>query len=78
MTIMRNKFRTKCASTLRVILPGELILLDGKKAYSIHSKEYIEYKQRQDDENRSTRDYINAQAEAELYRNGFKTYFRRF
>lgn len=78
MTIMRNKFKTKCASTLRIILPGELILLDGKKAYSIHSKEYQQFKQAQDDENRSTRDYINAQAEAELYRNGFKTYFNRF
>jgi hypothetical protein len=78
MTIIRNKFKTKCASTLRVILPGELILLDRKKAYCIHSKEYQQFKQDQDDENRSTRDYINAQAEAELYRNGFKTYYKRF
>ena len=31
MTIIRNKFKTKCAGTLRIILPGELILLDGKK-----------------------------------------------
>ena len=78
MTIMRNKFRTKCAGTLRIILPGELILLDGKKAYCIHSKEYQQFKQAQDDQTRSTRDYINAQAEAELYRNGFKTYYNRF
>lgn len=78
MYIMRNKFKTKCAGTLRIILPGELILLDGKKAYSIHSKEYQQFKQDQDDENRSTRDYINAQAESELYRNGFKTYYKRF
>jgi hypothetical protein len=78
MTIIRNKFRTKCAGTLRVILPGELILLDAGKAYCIHSKEYQQFKQDQDNEARSVRDYINAQAEAELYRNGFKTYYKRF
>ncbi len=78
MYIMRNKFRTKCASTLRIILPGELILLDGKKAFCIHSKEYQQFKQDQDDENRFTRGYINAQAEAELYRNEFKTYYNKF
>jgi hypothetical protein len=78
MTIIRNKFRTKCASTLRVILPGELILLDGKKAYSIHSKEYIEYKQRQDDETRSTRAYIEAQELAQFERNVYRGYFKPF
>lgn len=78
MTIIRNKFRTKCAGTLRVILPGELILLDGKKAYCIHSKEYIEYKQRQDDETRSTRGYIEAQELARFERNIYRGYFKPF
>jgi hypothetical protein len=78
MTIIRNKFKTKCASTLRVILPGELILLDRKKAYSIHSKEYIEYKERQNDENRSTRAYIEAQELAKFERNIYKGYFKQF
>jgi len=43
MRIITNKFRTKCAGTLRLILPGEKILLDGKKAYSIHSKEFKQF-----------------------------------
>jgi hypothetical protein len=75
---MRNKFKTKCASTLRIILPGELILLDGKKAYSIHSKEYIEYKQRENDEIRSIRAYIEAQELAQFERNVYRGYFKPF
>ena len=78
MTIIRNKFKTKCASTLRFILPGELILLDGKKAYSIHSKEYQEYKEREDDETRSTRAYIEAQELARYERNIYRGYFKPF
>jgi hypothetical protein len=78
MTIIRNKFKTKCAGTLRVILPGELILLDGKKAYSIHSKEYQQFKEREDIETRSIRDYINAQEDARYERNVYKGYFKPF
>jgi hypothetical protein len=60
MRIITNKFKTKCAGTLRIILPGELILLDGKKAYSIHSKEYKAY---QDQQNEAivTKQFIEAQ-----------------
>lgn len=78
MTIIRNKFKTKCASTLRIILPGELILLDGKKAYSIHSKEYQQYKEDQDNETRSTRAYIEAQELAQFERNIYRGYFKPF
>ena len=60
MRIMTNKFKTKCAATLRLILPGELILLDGKKAYCIHSKEYKAY-QDYEMEAISTKQFIEAQ-----------------
>lgn len=60
MPIITNKFKTKCASTLRVIMPSELILLDGKKAYSIHSKEYKAY-QNQQNEAINTKMFIEAQ-----------------
>jgi hypothetical protein len=63
MRIITNKFKTKCAGTLRVILPGELILLDGKKAYSIHSKEYKAY-QDQQNEAICTKQFIQAQEDA--------------
>jgi len=78
MTIIRNKFKTKCAGTLRIILPGELILLDGKKAYCIHSKEYQQYKEDQDNETRSTRVYIEAQELARCERNIYRGYFKPF
>jgi hypothetical protein len=68
MRIITNKFKTKCAGTLRVILPGELILLDRKKAYCIHSKEYKAY-QDQQNEAISTKQFIQAQENA---------YFDRF
>jgi len=60
MRIITNKFKTKCAGTLRIILPRELILLDGKKAYSIHSKEYKAY-QDQQNEAIATKQFIEAQ-----------------
>ena len=60
MRIIANRFKTKCAGTLRVILPGELILLDGKKAYSIHSKEFKQF-QDQQIEAISTKKFIEAQ-----------------
>jgi hypothetical protein len=68
MRIITNKFRTKCAGTLRVILPGESILLDGKKAYSIHSKEFKQFEDQQN-EALSTKQFIQAQEDA---------YFDRF
>jgi hypothetical protein len=63
MRIITNRFKTKCAATLRIILPGELILLDGKKAYSIHSKEYKAYQDYQM-EAISTKQLIQAQEDA--------------
>jgi hypothetical protein len=48
---------------LRVILPGELILLDQKKAYSIHSKEFKQF-QEQQNEGQSIKHYIEAQENA--------------
>jgi hypothetical protein len=63
MRIINNKFKTKCAATLRVIMPGESILLDGKKAYSIHSKEYKAYQDYQM-EAISTKQFIQAQEDA--------------
>lgn len=63
MRIITNKFKTKCAATLRVIMPGELILLDNKKAYSIHSKEYKAY-QDQQNEAINTKMFIEAQENA--------------
>jgi len=68
MPIITNKFKTKCAGTLRVILPGELILLDGKKAYSIHSKEFKQF-QDLETEAQNIKQYIQAQEDA---------YFDRF
>jgi hypothetical protein len=68
MRIITNKFKTKCAGTLRVIMPGELILLDGKKAYSIHSKEFKQF-QEQESEAIATKQFIEAQENA---------YFDRF
>jgi hypothetical protein len=41
-------------------MPGELILLDGKKAYSIHSKEFKQF-QDQQIEAISTKKFIEAQ-----------------
>jgi hypothetical protein len=63
MPIIRNKFKTKCAATLRVIMPGELIYLNSGKAYSIHSKEYKAF---QDAENEAIniKQYIEAQENA--------------
>jgi hypothetical protein len=63
MRIITNRFKTKCAGTLRVILPGELILLDGKKAYSIHSKEFKQF-QDQQTEAINTKNFIEAQENA--------------
>jgi hypothetical protein len=63
MPIIRNKFKTKCAATLRVIMPGELILLDGKKAYSMHSKEFKQF-QEQESEAIATKQFIQAQEDA--------------
>ena len=60
MRIITNKFKTKCSATLRLILPGESILLDGKKAYSIHSKEFKQY-QDQLNEAENIKHYIQAQ-----------------
>ena len=78
MTIIRNKFRTKCAATLRLILPGELILLNSGKAYSIHSKEYQQFKEDQEDEARSIKSYIEAQEIAQFERNIYRGYFKPF
>jgi hypothetical protein len=63
MPIIKNRFKTKCAGTLRVIMPGELILLDNKKAYSIHSKEFKQYHD-QLNEAESIKNYIQAQEDA--------------
>ena len=63
MRIITNKFRTKCAGTLRVILPGEKILLSNSKAYSIHSKEFKQFEDQQS-EALSTKQYIEAQENA--------------
>jgi hypothetical protein len=63
MRIIINRFKTKCSGTLRVILPGELILLDQKKAYSIHSKEFKQF-QEQQNEAQSIKHYIEAQENA--------------
>jgi hypothetical protein len=60
MRIITNKFKTKCAGTLRVIMPGESILLDGKKAYCIHSNEYKAY-QDQQNEAIAIKQFIEAQ-----------------
>jgi hypothetical protein len=64
MRIIRNKFKTKCAGTLRIILPGEQILLNSGKAYSIHSKEYKEYKLAEEIEMNNVKHYIEAQENA--------------
>jgi hypothetical protein len=63
MPIITNKFKTKCAGTLRIILPGETILLSNGKAYSIHSNEYKAYKD-QYNEAESIKNYIQAQENA--------------
>jgi len=68
MPIITNKFKTKCASTLRVIMPSELIYLNSGKAYSIHSKEFKQF-QDAESEALSTKQYIEAQENA---------YFDRF
>jgi hypothetical protein len=60
MRIITNKFRTKCAGTLRLILPGEKILLSNSKAYSIHSKEFKQFADQQS-EALFTKQYIEAQ-----------------
>lgn len=78
MRIITNKFKTKCAGTLRIILPGELILLDGKKAYCIHSKEYKQFKEDQDQETRSIKSYIESQEIAQFERNIYRGYFKPF
>lgn len=64
MRIIRNKFKTKCAGTLRVILQGEQILLSSGKAYSIHSKEYQQFKQAEEIELNNVKHYIEAQENA--------------
>lgn len=64
MRIISNKFKTKCAGTLRIILPGETILLNQNKAYSIHSKEYQQFKEDQETEAKSIKSYIQAQESA--------------
>jgi hypothetical protein len=63
MRIITNRFKTKCAGTLRVIMPGETILLSNGKAYSIHSKEYKAY-QDQQNEAISTKQFIESQENA--------------
>jgi hypothetical protein len=63
MPIIRNKFKTKCASTLRVIMPGELIYLNSGKAYSIHSKEFKQF-QDAETEAQNIKQYIQAQEDA--------------
>ena len=78
MRIIINKFKTKCAGTLRIILPGEFILLNSGKAYSIHSKEYQQFKQDQEIEARSIKSYIEAQELAQFERNIYRGYFKPF
>jgi hypothetical protein len=63
MRIITNKFRTKCAATLRLILPGEKILLSNSKAYSIHSKEFKQFEDQQS-EALSTKQFIEAMENA--------------
>jgi hypothetical protein len=63
MPIIRNKFKTKCAATLRVIIPGELIYLNSGKAYSIHSKEYKAFQDAKN-EAQNIKQYIEAQENA--------------
>lgn len=63
MRIITNRFKTKCAGTLRIILPGEKILLSNGKAYSIHSKEFKQYQDEQN-EAESIKHYIEAQDNA--------------
>jgi len=60
MHIITNKFKTKCSATLRLILPGEKILLSNGKAYSIHSKEFKQFEDKQS-EAISTKQFIEAQ-----------------
>ena len=60
MRIITNKFKTKCSGTLRLILPGEKILLSNGKAYSIHSKEFKQFEYQQS-EALSTKQFIEAQ-----------------
>lgn len=63
MPIITNKFKTKCAATLRVIMPGELIYLTNGKAYSIHSKEFQQF-QDQQNEAIATKQFIEAHENA--------------
>jgi hypothetical protein len=63
MPIIRNKFKTKCAGTLRLIMPGEKILLSSGKAYSMHSKEFKQF-QEQESEAICTKQFIEAQEDA--------------
>jgi hypothetical protein len=63
MRIITNRFKTKCAGTLRIILPGERILLSNAKAYSIHSKEFKQF-QDQQNEAINTKKFIEAQENA--------------
>ena len=60
MRIITNKFKTKCSGTLRVIMPGEKILLSNSKAYSMHSKEYKQFED-QESEALSIKQFIEAQ-----------------
>ena len=63
MRIITNKFKTKCSATLRLILPGEKILLSNGKAYSMHSKEFKQFED-QESEALSTKQYIEAMENA--------------
>ena len=64
MRIITNKFKTKCAETLRVIMQGEQILLYSGKAYSIHSKKYQQFKEAENIELINVKCYIEAQENA--------------
>jgi hypothetical protein len=59
MKFIKNRFKTKCAETLRIIMPGEIIFLSNGLAYCMHSKKYAEAFEAENIKN-----YIQAQEDA--------------
>lgn len=59
MRFIKTQFNTRCAETGDLIIRGDMILLDGKKAYSPRSKKFQAYS-----EEKSLASYIEAQENA--------------
>ena len=59
MKFINNRFKTKCAETLRIIMPGERIFLSNNRAYCMHSKKYAEAIEAENIKN-----YVQAQEDA--------------